>query len=347
MCVIYVAASISNLAYKGTVLSYKQNAINQLLAATRSQSPQPVSTNETATLEDSFGELLFNVISEKFKAHLRTGVPELGIPSLDPLKFSEKLNLQPSIGGDPYDIELRNLRISGISNFYLKDLTPKLTQLRFRISLLFPKIIADADYVVNGSIYEVFDVKGAGVASLEYTDVVLRTTVNLELKNGTLRITTADPPMVDFANTKINLKAGDARTNQVDSAVTHNNMASELGPLLFWMLADHVVDECDYYAATYVNDAIKSFAVPDSFKPMVTWLIRRRTQTLSGFSNPLSTGMPMRRFSPMSVLGEMVPSLVQVLSQVRPPNGFALPSALENLRSTFRSSPLRKLLKKK
>lgn len=331
------------MAYKGTVLSYKHNAINQLLAATRSQSPQPVSTNETATLEDSFGELLFNVISEKFKAHLRTGVPELGIPSLDPLKFSDKLKLQPTIGGDPYDIELKNLRISGISNFYLKDLTPKLTQLRFRISLLFPKIIADADYAVNGSIYEVFDVRGAGLATLEYTDVLLRTTVNLELKNGTLRITTADPPMVDFANTKINLKSGDDRSNQVDSSLTSNNMASELGPLLFWMLADHVVDECDYYAALYVNDAIKSFSVPESFKPMVTWLIRRRNQM--AFS-PLGQGLgsvPMRRFSPMSVLGEMV----HILSQVRPPSGFQWPNALENLRSSFRSiGPLRKLLKK-
>ena len=352
---------IPSVSYKGSVLSYKHNnPLNQLLAASRQSVGQPVAAtnNETATLEDSFGELLFDVISEKFKSQLKTGIPELEIPSLDPLKLNE-LKMQPTIGGDPYDIHLTNLKISGLSNFYLKDLTPKLTQLRFRISLLFPKLIADADYVVNGSIYEVFNVKGRGSATLEYTDVVLRTSVNLELKNGTLKVTTADPPMVDFANTKMMLKSADQpdKQNAVDSSLhlmSSTNMASELGPLLFWMLADHVVDEIDYYAAMYVNDQIKNFQVPESFKPMVTWLMRRRSpsglaagivglQQMGGFG--AASGLPTRRFSPMSVLGEMV----HILSQVKPGSlaNFELPSALQNLRSSFRTIGLRRFLKKK
>lgn len=232
------------------------------------------------------------------------------------------------IGGDPFDITLRNIDINGISSFFLKDLTPKLTQLRFRIGMLFPKIVVNSDYHVNGTLYEVLDVFGKGKAVLEYTDVLLRTTVNLELKNGTLRITTADPPLVDFGSTKITLRNADGRETQVDS------VASELGPLLFWMITDHVVEEVDYYVAKYVNDAIKDFKVPDSFKPIVTWLMRRRTQTLSNM-NSLQPGftsmMPLRRFSPVSVLGEMV----QILSQVKPQ--FQLPSAFEHLRSSFRS----------
>lgn len=308
------------------------------MASTR-QSPQPVTSNETVTLEDSFGELLVDVISEKFKSKIRSGVPELDIPSMDPLSI-KKIVLEPTIGGDPYDITLKNIKISGISTFFLKDLTPKLTQLRFRVGILFPKLITDCDYAVNGSVYEVFDVQGTGSAVLEYTDVLLRTTVNLELVNGTLKITTADPPLVDFANTKLTLRSSSGKESEVEQGSSGSNMASELGPLLFWMLADHVVEEVDYYVAKYINEAIKSFKVPDSFKPMVTWLVRRRTQAhnnLGPFHPGFNTLMPLRRFSPISVLGEMV----HFLSQVKPNAVF--PSAFENLRSSVRSN-LRRFL---
>jgi len=250
--------------------------------------------------------------------------------------------LQPIVGGDKFDVKLKQIKIGGLSSFILKDLTPKLTQLRFRIALLFPKLVADCNFVVNGSIYEVFLLNGAGTATVEYNDVLVRTTVNLELVNGTLRITTADPPMVDFQSTKMKLKNYDGRETSVEHGQSPvQNMASELGPLLFWMLADQVVEEIDYYAAKYVNDAIKGFEVPEWFKPMVTWLVRRKTTLMSSLS-PLYPGsgnsVPLRRYSPISVLGE----IVQVLNQVKPTN-FVLPSALESLRSSFRSN-LRRFL---
>lgn len=82
------------MTYKGSVLSYKNGAANYISAATRQGSPQLVNSNETATLEDSFGELLFDVISEKFKSKMKSGVPDLGIPSMDPLKL-DKIFLEP------------------------------------------------------------------------------------------------------------------------------------------------------------------------------------------------------------------------------------------------------------
>lgn len=122
------------------------------------------------------------------------GIPSMGIPSLDPLRLG-KINLEPTIGGDPFDIILNNISIHGISDFELRELKPKLSALKFRVAVLFSKVTADCHYTVNGSIYQVFDVNGDGIAQLEYHDVLLRTQVNLALDNGTLRITTADPPL--------------------------------------------------------------------------------------------------------------------------------------------------------
>jgi hypothetical protein len=47
---------------------------------------------------------------------------------------------------------------------------------------MLPKLIANCHYKANGSIYQVFDVSGEGFGELEYSDVLLRTQVNLALK---------------------------------------------------------------------------------------------------------------------------------------------------------------------
>lgn len=107
---------------------------------------------------------------------------------------------------------------------------------------------------MNGSVYQVVDVQGEGHAELEYTDVLFRTQLNLIHENQTFQIATSDPPLVDFSGAKINLtKAG---TKGVESG-----MASELGPLLFWVLADHVVQEVDDYLLKYVNNQMLLFKV--------------------------------------------------------------------------------------
>lgn len=184
----------------------------------------------------------------------------MSIPPLDPLRL-DKINLEPTIGGDPFNIALSDIEIHGISDFQLRELKPKLNALKFRIAILLPKITADCHYIANGTIYHVFDVAGEGFGQLEYTDVLLRTQVNLAIDNGTLRITTADPPLVDFARVKVKLRKSDGQAESYSDG--SSGVASELGPLLFWMLADHIVEEIDFYVAKFINNALLSFKVID------------------------------------------------------------------------------------
>jgi len=128
---------------------------------------------------------------------------------------------------------------------------------------MLPKVTANCRYAANGSIYQVFDVTGEGFGELEYTDVLLRTQVNLALQNGTLRVTTADPPLVDFSRVKVKLRKSDGQSQPLNEGHSAS-VANELGPLLFWMLADHVVEEIDFYVAKFVNNALIPFKVSDS-----------------------------------------------------------------------------------
>src|SRR5699024_1211686 len=110
-------------------------------------------------------------------------------------------------------------------------------------------------FTVNGSVYQVVDVRGEGHAELEYSDVLFRTQLNLLHENNTFQISTSDPPLVDFASAKIRL----TRIGANDT--TETGVASELGPLLFWVLADHVVQEVDECMLKYVNNNMLLFKV--------------------------------------------------------------------------------------
>ncbi|RWS17867.1 hypothetical protein B4U79_08052 [Dinothrombium tinctorium] len=318
----YSFDGLEDTVYKGTVLSYSQRLHGLKFLNPSARQMSPSNGAENSTLEDSFSELLFDAIAEKFKSKVKSGIHPMGIPSMDPLRL-ERIHLEPTIGGDPFDITLKNVRIHGLSSFIVRDLTPKLSELRFRISIIFPTLVAECHYAVNGSIYDVLDVHGTGFGTMEYDDVLLRTSVNMESINGSLKIISADPPYVDYAKTMITLKSNDGRVTSGLSSI-----ANELGPVLFWMLADQVVEEVDSYIATFLNEAIKSFKLPANFKPVVTWLIKRNSIHV----NPL-----LKRLFPISSFGNLFQSLAGLKHQ------FNIPMVFESLRSNFRSN-LRRFL---
>ncbi len=76
-----------------------------------------------------------------------------------------------------------------------------------------------------------FDGSGEGFGKLKYSDVLLRTQVNLALKNATFKITIANPPLVDFSGVKIKLRKINGQSPNLSEG--HNaSVANELGPLL-------------------------------------------------------------------------------------------------------------------
>lgn len=206
-------------------------------------------------LEDTLVDHLTETILSKLASQMKTGVPTMGIPPLDPLRL-KPIKVEPNIGNDVFTIYLNDIEIHGLSNLDLQDIRPKLNALKVRIALLFPKLTAKCHFSVNGTMYNVIEVDGEGSGELEYNDVLLRTQLNLLHENNTFQIGSSDPPLVDFSNARIKLSRDDYFNNTSETGI-----ASELGPLLFWVLADHVVQEVDDYLLKYVNNNLLLFKV--------------------------------------------------------------------------------------
>ncbi|XP_015788600.1 uncharacterized protein LOC107365581 [Tetranychus urticae] len=308
-------------SYKGNLFS-SSNRINVLkFYPPKYSASTPNNGASNASLEETFEEHLYNSLGDQLRANLKTGLSDLDIPSVDPYRV-DKIHFEPLISGDPFVIYLKNFRLTGLSNFMVRELSSKLSELRFKIGLLFPKLEAECQYAVNGTLYSVLDVHGSGIGTLEYTDVLVRTTVNLDLTNGTLSLSSADPPFVDFSKSTISLKSVDGRMN-----LPSNSISGEVGPVLFWMLADELVQSLQPHASAYINSVVKKFSVPSKFKPAVTWLVKR--------NSPSSANFLFTRFSPISLLS----NVIHAISSVK--HGINLPIVIENIRnirSNFRTN---------
>ena len=232
---------------------------------------------------------------------MKSGIPSMSIPPLDPLRLDE-IRVEPHIGNEIFTIKLNNIQIEGLSDLDIQDIRPRLNVLKVRFALLFPKITASCHFKVNGTIYNVIDVNGEGHGKLEYDDVLVRTQLNLVHENKTFRIASCDPPLIDFNTAKIVL------TN-------HNNtgIASELGSLLFWVFADHVVQEIDQYLLKYVNNNMLLFKVPETFSPAVTWLLNRSSSQPSSSSSSSQQIPPI--LNPFPILNHFINSLSNNLNR--------------------------------
>lgn len=294
---IKIPNKLHEISYKGSIFSYASNGRHSVKPIR-----DYVLENESIKqMEDSFTEHLTETILSKLSAQMRTGIPAMSIPPLDPLRL-RPIRVDPTYGGnDVFTIFLNDIEVHGLSDFDIQDLRPKLNALKVRLAFMFPKLKATCHFAVNGSVYQVVDVSGEGHAELEYSDVLFRTQLSLLHENNTFQIDPrSDPPLIDFANAKIKL------TKRGANESTETGMASELGPLLFWVLADHVVQEVDEYLLKYVNNNMLLFKVPESFTPVVTWLMHRSSvaQNHLGMS-PFQIG----RFSPFPFLNHWINSL--------------------------------------
>lgn len=227
----------------GSLFSYTSN---------RRESMKPIRNyileNESIkNMEDSFTDHL----TETIIANLSR------VSSLDPLKI-KTIKVEPIVGNDVFTVHLNDLEIRGLSDVDIQDLRPRLSALKLRIGLLFPQVKINCRYSVNGTAYKVLDVRGNGDAKLEYSDVLLRTQINLAYENNTLQIKNSDPPLVDFGSAQIKLSKHD---NNDTNLTAKAGDANELGSLLFWILADHIVQEVDDYLLQYINESLRLFKV--------------------------------------------------------------------------------------
>lgn len=79
------------------------------------------------------------------------GMPELYIPPMEPLTVPE-IKMDQDSGAIYLHSTYKNVKIKGISKHKLNDLRIEPKQLKFTVSLTFPKLYLESEYNIKGKI---------------------------------------------------------------------------------------------------------------------------------------------------------------------------------------------------
>lgn len=103
---------------------------------------------------------------EKIRPHLKEGIPELGVPKMEPLIIPEVHFSR----GDLFKAVGKNVVVYGGTNFKVRDLKLDMQKNVFLLSVFLPKITFEADYDVNALI--IVPIKGRGPMTGNATKIV-------------------------------------------------------------------------------------------------------------------------------------------------------------------------------
>ncbi|KAK6633517.1 hypothetical protein RUM43_001097 [Polyplax serrata] len=81
--------------------------------------------------------------------HFKDGIPELGVPGVEPISIDE-IQIALGSGPDGYRAIFRDIDAYGVSNLTVTGVRTDLDTLQFQISFFIPKITAEAKYRSSG-----------------------------------------------------------------------------------------------------------------------------------------------------------------------------------------------------
>ncbi|XP_025415711.1 protein takeout-like [Sipha flava] len=107
---------------------------------------------------------------EDLRPYLAKGIPELFIPSCEPLYIPEIVMNQGNINSVGVQSTYRNIRVYGPSEFVLKTLKVDLEKMRIRIKLQLPYLRMTANYSIIGNIL-MLPINASGISEGNYTNI--------------------------------------------------------------------------------------------------------------------------------------------------------------------------------
>ncbi|KAL7728543.1 hypothetical protein ACLKA6_012548 [Drosophila palustris] len=110
---------------------------------------------------------------ESLKPRLMNGIPELFIPPMEPLTVPE-IKMDQDSGAIFLHSTYRNVKITGMSRHKLNDLKIDPSQLKFMVSMTFPKLHLDSQYNMKGKIM-MMPLLGDGQCFVDLTNLTMYT----------------------------------------------------------------------------------------------------------------------------------------------------------------------------
>ncbi|VVC38448.1 Hypothetical protein CINCED_3A016986 [Cinara cedri] len=189
---------------------------------------------------------------EDLRPYLAEGIPELFIPSCEPLYIPEIVMNQGNKGSVSVQSIYRNIRVYGPSQFVLKSVKVDMEKERLQIKVWLPFLHMTANYSIEGRIL-MLPISGAGLSEGNYTNIAANALVqgNTIIVNGKKHFNVQDVA-IDFQIGHASIYLSDLFEGD-----------SELGEAMNTFLNDnwrHVAQEFKPILEETIGDLFKKFA---------------------------------------------------------------------------------------
>ncbi|OAD54242.1 hypothetical protein WN48_08164, partial [Eufriesea mexicana] len=211
-------------------------------------------------------------ILEKFRARMPYGIPELGIPPLEPLHLDEvdiKID-NPDIGN--ISITVEDLTLHNLSTFFINKAKLSLIGPTITANISVPRIYAEAFYNISGLLGSTLLLDGAGPLKANIYDFQLYVNTILGYSRG-VYLRTFD---LDFSLKSIDIKLDNFMDDDELNDVM-NKVFQELTPKVLDIIKPDVLPGIQSYIGGRINETIHHLTMRDVISVLVGNEIREFT----------------------------------------------------------------------
>jgi len=229
-----------------------------LCLLTGSTTAVPVN-NKEVNKDDSVDNYI-KAILEELRAAMPTGIPELGIPILDPFDVPHFDIPHIEETGVTADITIDGLTIKNLASFETKTVHLDVVGLSLELELDVPLLRGDAIYSLDGSIFSLFPLYGNGDMYIELSGLAIRAAAGVLIDaEGKVQVTDMNLG-ADFDNAVLHL---DNLLGGGDFGETINNLLSALAPTIWDQFKDLVFNELNTVLTKIINDELGKCPIQD------------------------------------------------------------------------------------
>lgn len=197
------------------------------------------------------------------RPHLIQGIPELDVPSLDPL-FVPEINIAQIGGGIQVSAGFKNISISGPTKFRLRSVRADVVNDKFRMKIWFPALVLKAEYQIRGQLL-MMSINGSGQCAGNFSDIdgVVSLKLNRVKKNN------IEHYKVDFLEIEFNIgmakvqldnlfKGDEELTKSMNHFINENwrLVAAELRPALEKTISTILTEVTEKFFDAYPIDKL-------------------------------------------------------------------------------------------
>ncbi|GFR27888.1 uncharacterized protein TNCT_162441 [Trichonephila clavata] len=158
-----------------------------------------ITGEEAEEYDEKLSEFIKEIL-ENFREQMPEGIPDIGIPPIDPLVIPDiDENIDDGIAR--MVLRMRDINILGISKFHIVDLKADLEKGFANFSISLPELTASGDCFMNGKILGIFPINSDGPFNINVTEVKIE-------GFGDLNVTTGGETRVHMNDLKLSLIFG-------------------------------------------------------------------------------------------------------------------------------------------